>query len=218
MTMSKRLSAVAAAVRRGSRVADIGTDHAYLPVYLVKNGICPTAIAADIRSGPAAAARRTVEAAGLADRIAVRLGDGLAPVAADEADDIVIAGMGGENIAAILAAAPWIKAPHYRLILQPMSKAEVLHAYLLQNGFAITAEETVTEDGHLYIWLTAVYTAAPPVCDAFLHWRGAFAVPDGRPYWAKTATHLEKHADGCRKTDPAAAARWREIAARLRVL
>lgn len=114
-----RLQKVAALVRPGSRLADIGTDHAYLPTALVQRGVCPTAIASDVRPGPVQAARRTVEAAGLNDKIDVRLGDGLEPIRPDEAEDIVIAGMGGETIAAILAAAPWVKDGRYRLICSP---------------------------------------------------------------------------------------------------
>lgn len=215
MMLHERLSAVAGAVRAGSRVADIGTDHAYLPVYLVQNGICPTAIAADIRRGPLAAAERTVAAAGFTDRIAVRLGDGLAPIRPDEVDDIVIAGMGGETITAILTAAPWVKAPQYRLILQPMTKAEVLHAYLMQNGFAIEREWLVAEDRRRYIVLVAAFTDAPPISDAVAHWRGAFEGEDSVLYGEKTAAHLRKRAAGCEKSAPQEAQRLRAIAAEL---
>lgn len=191
MELSKRLRAVAEQVRPGCRVCDIGTDHAYLPVYLLTQQRVSAAIASDVRPGPAAAARRTVEAAGLSDRVAVRLGDGLAFVSPDEVDDIVIAGMGGETIAAILKAAPWVCDSRYRLILQPMSHPEAVHAFLLQNGFAIEREFLVS-DGHDYIVLTASFAAKPPVSDPFLIWRGGFAVPDGRPYWQKTAAHLRR--------------------------
>ena len=136
MKLDQRLSAVAALVRLGSRLADIGTDHAYLPVWLVQNGVCPAAIAADLRPGPLEAARRHVAAAGLEDRISLRLGDGLAPVFPGEADDIVIAGMGGETIAAILAAADWLADARLRLVLQPMSRAEETRRWLLKNGFS----------------------------------------------------------------------------------
>jgi tRNA (adenine22-N1)-methyltransferase len=155
--LDKRLATVASFVRAGSRLADIGTDHAYLPTALVHAGHCPSAIASDIGEGPAAAARRTVSAAGLDDRIDVRVGDGLCTVAPDEADDIVIAGMGGENIADILAAAPWVRQKHIRLILQPMSRPEKLRQALLQDGFAIE-EETVVADGkHLYLIMCCTY-------------------------------------------------------------
>ena len=98
-TLDKRISAVAALVRQDSRLADIGTDHAYLPVYLVQAGVCPSAIASDIGAGPLDAARRTVTENGLTSEIALRLGNGLATVSAGEVEDIAIAGMGGETIA-----------------------------------------------------------------------------------------------------------------------
>lgn len=191
--LSKRLAAVAAMVRQGSRVADIGTDHAFLPVHLAESGITPSAIASDLRKGPCASAEKTVKAAGLADKIAVRLGDGLSSVLPDEVDDIAIAGMGGETVAAILAAAPWVRDRRLRLILQPMSKIEVLHAFLLTGGFAIDREITV-RDGHDYVVLCAHFADLPPVDDPFLFWRGAFSVPDGRDYWQKTAAYLRVRA------------------------
>lgn len=103
----------------GSVLADIGTDHAHLPVYLVERGVCPRAIASDLRPGPAEAARKSIRAAGLTDMVEVRIGDGLTPVAAGEVDDIAVAGMGGETIAGILEACPWIRDPRYRLVLRP---------------------------------------------------------------------------------------------------
>ena len=145
--LNPRLQQVGQFVRKGSRLADIGTDHALLPVALVQNGTCVSAIASDIRKGPVAAATRTVTEANLADAIDIRLGDGLSTVTADEVDDIVIAGMGGETIAAILEAAPWTKNEHYRFILQPMTRAEKLRRYLWENGYDIEREVSVC-DGH----------------------------------------------------------------------
>ncbi|MBQ5743991.1 MAG: SAM-dependent methyltransferase, partial [Ruminococcus sp.] len=100
--LDNRLRLCAAFVRQGARLADVGTDHAYLPVWLCRHGVCPSAIAADINPAPLQRGQMTVEAAGLSDRVQTRLSDGLAAVGADEADDIVIAGMGGELIAAII--------------------------------------------------------------------------------------------------------------------
>ncbi len=153
-----RLGAVAALVRKGRRVADIGTDHALLPVWLVHNGHCPSAVASDIGEGPAAAARRTVAGAGLEKAVAVRVGDGLQPVLPDEVDDIVIAGMGGETIAEILADAPWVADTRFHLVLQPMSKPERLRVFLAENGF-VTLEETVVAEGErLYTVMAVCYT------------------------------------------------------------
>lgn len=195
--LDKRLRCAASMVRPGSRIADIGTDHAYLPLHLVQAGLCPSAIATDIRPGPAASARRHAEAAGLEDRIAVRLGDGLSCLAPDEADDIVIAGMGGETIAAILDAAPWVRAPRYLLVLQPMTRPEKLRGYLLTHGFAIR-EERVVEDGtHLYTVMTAVYTGDPPVFDEAAWYRGALATA-GQPFLKKEIRRLHQQEKGRR--------------------
>ncbi len=217
INLDKRLSTVASMVRRGSRVADIGTDHAYLPVYLVQAGICPGGIAADIRSGPLDAARRTVTEAGLTDVIALRLGDGLAPVAADEVDDIVIAGMGGETIVEILSAADWVKDTRLRLVLQPMTRAEELRRWLMTNGFAIT-EERLVRDGHrLYPVMTAAYTAADPETDEFAVYAGFFSAEEGRPYREMMAEHLTRRAVGLAHSgDVVGSARLIDIAERLR--
>ena len=156
-TLNKRLAAVAALVRPGSRVADIGTDHAYLPVELVKTGVCESALACDLRKGPLENARAHIAKAGLADRIECRLGDGLSPVKAGEADELVLAGMGGETIAAILAACPFLCDPTLRIIAQPMSHPEDLRRFLFDNGFAILTEQAVAEDNKLYLVLCAEY-------------------------------------------------------------
>ncbi|MBR5135399.1 MAG: SAM-dependent methyltransferase, partial [Clostridia bacterium] len=133
----KRLLCVASMVREKARLADIGTDHAHLPVYLLQQNRIVRAIAADIGEGPADAARRTVQAAGLQDKVTVRVGDGLSVISPEEVTDIVIAGMGGETIVHILKQAPWLKKGQYRLVLQPMSKTVELRAWLYENGFTI---------------------------------------------------------------------------------
>lgn len=217
INLDKRLAAVASMVRRGSRVADIGTDHAYLPVYLVENGICPGGVAADIRQGPLDAACRTVTEAGLTDAIDLRLGDGLAPVAANEVDDIVIAGMGGETIVDILSAAAWVKDTRLRLVLQPMTRAEELRRWLLTNGFVII-EERLVKDGHrLYCVMTATYTAAPPERDEFYYYAGFFTPEEGKPYREMMEGHLLRRAAGLHHDgDEVGAARLIDIAERLR--
>ena len=117
-------------VRKGVVAADIGTDHAYLPSYLVLNGICPRAIACDLRRGPLENAAETLERMGAADRITLRLSDGLDELSAGEADDIIMAGMGGTLISRLLERTDWIKNKNIRLILQPMSHAEDVRLFL----------------------------------------------------------------------------------------
>lgn len=193
--LDKRLSCVAALVRPGSRLADIGTDHAYLPVVLVEAGTCPAAIASDIGQGPLEAARHTVTAAGLTSEIALRLGDGLATVQPGDVEDIAIAGMGGETIVAILQAAPWVKDPALRLVLQPMTRAEELRRWLLLNGFAILEERLVRDKRHLYPVMAVEYTGVS-VEDELACYAGFFNSEEGRPYRQMMADHLRRRAAG----------------------
>ena len=196
ITLDKRPSAVAALVRQGSRLADIGTDHAYLPVHLVQAGVCPSAIASDIGAGPLDAARRTVTENGLTSEIALRLGDGLSTVTDQEVDDVAIAGMGGETIVAILEAAPWVQNEGIRLILQPMTRAEDLRRWLLHNGFSILEEHLIRDKHHLYPVLAAEYTAAPICEDEVAIYGGFFTAEEGRPYRQMMAEHLLRRARG----------------------
>lgn len=137
-------------------VADIGTDHALLPLYLVDRGIAGRVIAVEKKAGPAAAARRAVAAAGLDDRIEVRVGDGLATLSAGEAQVIVIAGLGGENMAAILEAGAAVARDAGRLVLQPMNRAAFTRRWLAGNGWRIDAEALVAERKRLYQVIAAV--------------------------------------------------------------
>ena len=148
--LSPRLAMVADLIPCGAKLADVGTDHAYLPAALMERGYLSGAIAADLRSGPLDRARQTVVEQGLADKIELRLCDGLSGIRPEEADTVVIAGMGGETIAAILAAAPWTRERNTRLILQPMSSMDDLRCWLEENGYAIEREELVREGETLY--------------------------------------------------------------------
>ncbi len=216
IALDKRLGMVASLVRQGSRVADIGTDHAYLPVHLVQAGVAVSGIAADIGTGPLEAARHTVIAAGLEDTVSLRLGDGLAPVTPDEVDDIVVAGMGGETIAAILDAADWVKNARYRLVLQPMTRAEDLRRWLLHNGFTITTERLVRDKHHVYPVMGVCYTAALPPTDELPIYAGFFAREEGAPYREMMAAHLRRRAAGAHYAgDLAACNRLMDLAERL---
>ncbi len=190
--LDARLTQVAAFVRNGSRLADIGTDHALLPAELVRQGVCTYAIASDIKRGPIAAATRTVEEAGLADKINIRLGNGLQTVKPDEVDDIVIAGMGGETIAMILSAVPWVKSERYRLILQPMTRAEKLRRYLWENGFDILTEAVVEESKHCYTVIYAAFVGNSFVPDELLCHVGRIPLPEGAGYLQTVKKRLRK--------------------------
>ena len=194
--LDARLAKVAAFVRKGSRLADIGTDHALLPSELVREGVCTYAIASDVKKGPVAAATRTVADAGLADQIDIRLGNGLQTVRPNEVDDIVIAGMGGETISMILGDAPWVKNEHYRLVLQPMTRAEKLRRYLWENGFDILTESAVQEGKHWYTVIYAAFVGSCFVPEEFLCHVGRIPLPEGAGYLQTVKNRLRKQLKG----------------------
>lgn len=150
IALSPRLRMAASLVPPGARLADIGTDHGYLPAALILEGAIPSAIAADLRPGPLARARETAVRYGLEDRLSLRLCDGLSGIGPEEADAVVIAGMGGETIAAILEAAPWVRERNIPVIVQPMSSMPDLRAWLGRNGYCIETEKLCREGETLY--------------------------------------------------------------------
>lgn len=150
LELTPRLQKLADWVPQGARVADVGTDHAYLPVWLTLHGRVASAIASDLRKGPLERARETGRTWGVETRVDFRLGNGLADIRPEEADTIVIAGMGGENIAAILAAAPWTADGGHTLLLQPQTRAEELRAFLVRHGCEICREALVCDRGKMY--------------------------------------------------------------------
>lgn len=148
--LSPRLAMVAGLVPAGARLADVGTDHAYLPAALILSGRIPGAIAADLRQGPLNRARQTVRSRELTGRIAFRLCDGLRGIQPQEVDAVAIAGMGGETIAGILEAAPWTRERDVPLILQPMSSMRELRCFLSHSGYRIVTEALAREGDTLY--------------------------------------------------------------------
>lgn len=155
--LDARLSCAAALVR-GGRLADVGTDHGYLPVSLLLDGKIKYAVASDINRGPLESARQTVAKHGLSDKVDLVLTDGLCGIEPYAPDDIAILGMGGELIASIIEAAEWVKNSKYRLILQPMTKRAELREYLLTHGFFIEDELVAEADGRIYQTICASYT------------------------------------------------------------
>nr|WP_205397392.1 tRNA (adenine(22)-N(1))-methyltransferase TrmK [Streptococcus lutetiensis] len=149
--LSKRLAAVAEFVPQGARLLDVGSDHAYLPIALMEEGKIDFAIAGEVVKGPYESAVHNVAGAGLADKIAVRLADGLAAFeASDQVTTITICGMGGGLIADILAAGVEKLASVDRLILQPNNREDELRAWLMNNGFKLITEEIMTENDKFY--------------------------------------------------------------------
>ena len=155
------MRAAAGFVRQGAVFADIGTDHAYLPVCLLKEGIISRAYAADINEGPLASARIHIAENGFSDRVIPILTDGLSGLEASGITDIAICGMGGELIADILFRAPFVKNKNIRLILQPMTRAAHLRYFLAREGFAVIDECVTSAKGKSYFCIAAEYTGEP---------------------------------------------------------
>ena len=162
-----RLSLCADFVREGSRLADIGTDHGYLPIALCQSGKIPSAIACDINPLPLRSAEENIAKYGLSNKIQTRLSDGLKELAPDEVDDIVIAGMGGELIRDILSSAPWVKDEAKHLVLQPMTHHDDLIRWLYENGFDIDRQAAVLDDGKYYTVLSTHFTRKITPCDPY---------------------------------------------------
>ena len=171
--LDSRLMAVASLVRQNSRLADIGTDHAYIPVYLVNNGIITQAIAADINEGPLKNADKNILSYGLSDNIKTMLSDGLVNLPENCADDIIIAGMGGILISEILEKCVWIKNVNIRVIAQPMTHAEKVRDFFINNGFKIKEEITAEDSKHKYCVIAAEYDGV------------TYDYPEGYPYYGE---------------------------------
>ena len=147
LPISKRLLCCALMVTPGSRVADIGTDHGYLGIYLLQTGAARHVIACDLRKDPLENARRNAKLFGVDGAMEFRLSDGLEKILPDEVDTVVMAGMGGDLIQKILSQCPWRKREGLQFILQPQSAGNVLRRWLCEDGFEIQREEPV-QDGH----------------------------------------------------------------------
>lgn len=192
---------MAACIRQGSVVADIGTDHAYLPVWAVTSGRSPSAVASDIREGPAKRAAATIEKYGVGGLVRVVVAPGLSGIDLSEVDDIVIAGMGGETILSILEAAP----PIDYLVLQPQTDLPAVRKYLAGRGYTFS-ERAVAEGSKIYNVFTAHCTGVPYLLSEY-------DVRIGRPlgeeaaYLKKLKASAEKQLEGLKsasKTDLAA--------------
>ncbi len=150
MKLTPRLQTIADLVQPGSVIGDVGTDHGYVPIYLIENGICNSAIATDINAGPTENAKQAVQGAGLLEKIDVRLGGGLLPYKVGEVDTVIIAGMGGLLIRDILVERPEMTRSVKQFILQPMVAQDQLRKWLCQNHFKITNEKLSIEGQRIY--------------------------------------------------------------------
>jgi len=155
--LDARLACAASLVREGATVADVGTDHAYLPIALCLDGKIRGGVVTDINKGPIERARENIRLCGLEDRLVALLTDGLSGAESFSPTDITVLGMGGELIANIISRAEWTKNRAIRLCLQPMTHAEILRGFLLKNGYSITHEALVRED-KIYQIIVAEYS------------------------------------------------------------
>ena len=151
MRLSERLERVVSFVKPCASAADIGTDHALVPVELVRRGIVKKAIAMDVRPGPLSRAKEQISRAGLSDQIEPRLSDGLAALKPQEAETVIIAGMGGELIIRILTEGRHMWDSVAQWVLSPHSEVFKVRGWLLENGFSIEKEDMVCEDGKYYV-------------------------------------------------------------------
>lgn len=171
-SLDSRLSLCADFVRVGAKLADIGTDHAYLPVCLVLSGRIESAIAADINPEPLSRGRQTIEKYGAEDKVSTRLCNGLEGILPEEVTDIVVAGMGADTIIGIISCAPWLKDESKRLILQPMTKSERVIKYLYDSGFEITEQKACIADSKPYCVMCIQYTGHTNPCTELFTYTG----------------------------------------------
>lgn len=195
--LSNRLQTVADFVQPGARVADIGSDHAYLPVHLAKQGIISAAIAGEVVKGPYHNALTEIENERLTDIITARLADGLAAIQPDDnIDTVTIAGMGGTLITKILQDGKGYLAHNERLILQPNVGEDNVRRWLQDNQYQIVAERILAEDGHIYEIIVADPVAQPVAYTAVELKFGPFLLKEKSPVlqqkWRQEQARLDQ--------------------------
>ena len=181
--ISKRLLAAASLAKEGARIADVGTDHAYLPIYLYATGRVSGGVVSDINQGPVERARANLCDYSAQSAFVALQTDGLSGIEKYAPEDIFILGMGGELIARIINDAPWVRREGVRLILQPMTHPELLREYLSREGFEISRELLVSED-KIYHIICAEYSGERTNLDHFeaLFGKGNLSKPSEELY------------------------------------
>lgn len=167
-TLDARLSGIVSLIKKGESVADIGSDHAYIPMYLIKNGICEKVLVTDIRQGPLDNAERNFRRFGIADKLKRELCDGIPDHVPAEYSTVIIAGMGGLTVSGIIDRSKEALAGYKtRLILQPMTEIDALRRFLAENGFDIKSELCrKNRDGKIYTIIEAVYSTCAEYTNA----------------------------------------------------
>ncbi len=190
--LSLRLKTIATLVPKGARVCDIGTDHGYLAIELIKSKTASKVIAADINEKPLLNAKKNIAKSGI-ECIELRLCDGLAGIEKGEADTVIIAGMGGEVISGILErGADFAQSNEITLILQPTTSPELLRLFLCENGYEIKKEIPIFENGKIYSVMVAVYTK-----NSFKPTSGYCFVGKVSPYTKAGLLYIQKQKNRC---------------------
>lgn len=189
--MDDRLKKIASNIEPGIGFADVGTDHGYIPAALALGGYTGRIYATDINSAPLQSAVRTAEEAGVADRITFRCCDGLALCDPEAIDTIVIAGMGGDLICRILDRAAWCLCDQYKLILQPMTKNEILRYWLVNNGFEIEREQLSSDGGKVYQIMVARFGGETKLSRAEL-FTGKYALCEDKALFTRSLGLIHK--------------------------
>ena len=199
LPISKRLLCCASMVQSGARVADIGTDHGYLGIYLLQSGAARHVIACDLRKDPLENARRNAKLFGVDGEMELRLSDGLEKILPDEVDTVVMAGMGGDLIQKILSQCPWRKREGLQFILQPQSAGNVLRRWLCEDGFEIQREEPV-QDGHFLYTVMDIRQGEPAPLTPGTEYASPALLASGSPlvgnYLARVETALQETVRG----------------------
>lgn len=172
MKLNDRLSEIAGKIPKCNILADIGTDHGYIPIYALENGLCKKALAADLREGPLKMAYANIKKSDVEKSIELRLGNGLEPISLSECDVVVIAGMGGNLIKEILADSLEKAKAANLLLLQPNNAVDSLRRWLNENGFEITDESLALDAEKLYNVLSAKWTGKIDQYDQFSYYIG----------------------------------------------
>jgi tRNA (adenine22-N1)-methyltransferase len=212
--LSKRLQRCADYIGCANRIADIGCDHGYLGISLLKNGQVKSVIAADIRPMPLQAAKENAKRFGFDEQMEFFLSDGASAIPRDF-DVMVCAGMGADTMISIIENAPWLKSTSYRLVLQCQSKTAMLRKYLNENGFSIVRESAIKDGRFLYSVMEVVFKQEGPFTPGQCHFSPALAkelTEENIAYYRQVVTRLEREVAGQKEAaDPVSMEALREL-------
>lgn len=203
INLSSRLQLCASFVRPGAHLCDIGTDHAYLPIWLMQHKQVTSALACDVREGPLDCAKANIAKYRLQECIITRLSDGLSSVDETEADDFIVAGMGGELIARIITETAWLRNNQKQLILQPMTRPSHLRRAMADNGFALLKEKAVFDEHRAYTAMLYRYDPLHATLNAVGIYTGALSGKTAaeKDYLTRQSSYLKNRITGLLHTE-----------------